>query len=196
MLTPLQILDKKIKIQALTNGLILGVATTLLSVASFYIITAPSISHVAFFAVPIVLQLFIPILVVLYLSFNIRKKIGGLWTFKQATTGIFIMLFAAYLINMLGDDLLFDRVIEPNAIEKLQRGAVNERIGAMKERGYSQDKIDKSLADMKKDLVDKGGFSITKFITDKVFHILFLFVIALIFASLIRNAEYIPASEK
>jgi hypothetical protein len=133
---------------------------------------------------------------VLYLSFNIRKKIGGLWTFKQATTGIFIMLFAAYLINMLGDDLLFDRVIEPNAIEKLQRGAVNERIGAMKERGYSQDKIDKSLADMKKDLVDKGGFSITKFITDKVFHILFLFVIALIFASLIRNAEYIPASEK
>jgi hypothetical protein len=47
MLTPLQILDKKIKIQALTNGLILGVATTLLSVASFYIITAPSISHVA-----------------------------------------------------------------------------------------------------------------------------------------------------
>jgi hypothetical protein len=196
MPSPLEVLEKNIKKQGFINGLILGVATTILSIISFYFITAPSASAVGFIMLPIALRLFVPIFLVLYLCFNVRNKIGGLWTFKQATTGIFIMLFTAYLINLAGKDLLFDKVVEPNGIEKTQVAAVNAKTSDMKQHGYNQAKIDSSITDMKKDFSEKDSFSVGKFITGNVFIILFLFVIALIFASLIRNAEYVSADHK
>ena len=134
--------------------------------------------------------------VVLFLCFNIRKNVGGLWTFKQATTGIFIMLMCAYLFNLIGKDLVFDKVIEPNSVQKIQIAAINAKSSNMKEKGAGRDKINASIADMKKDFAQKDSFSIGSFITGNVFIILFLFVFALIFASLIRNAEYVSASKK
>jgi len=149
-----------------------------------------------FILAPIIFRAFIPIFVVLFLCFNIRKNVGGLWTFKQATTGIFIMLITAYLFNLAGKDLVFDKVIEPDGVEKIKTAAINAKASNMKEKGVSQDKIDASIANMKKDFVQKDSFSIGNFVTENVFIILFLFVFALIFASLIRNAEYVPASGK
>ena len=91
---------------------------------------------------------------------------------------------------------MFDKVIEPNGIQKTQIAAVNAKANNMKEKGFSQDKINASIADMKKDFVQKNNFSVGAFITENAFIILFLFVFALIFASLIRNAEYVSASKK
>ncbi len=192
----MQTLEQKIKKYGFTNGLILGVTITLLNIASFYLITSSSISPILFISAPIIFRAFIPIFLVLFLSFNTRKKVGGLWTFKQATTGIFIMLITAYTLNLVGKDLVFDKVIEPNGVEKIQIAAVNAKASNMKDKGFSQDKINASIADMRKDFVQKGTFSIGGLITENVFIILFLFVFALIFASLIRNAEYVSASKK
>jgi hypothetical protein len=192
----MQTLEQLIRKTGFKNGLILGLVITALNILSFYLITSSSIPTLLFILAPIVLRAFIPLFVVLFLCFNIRKNVGGLWTFKQATTGIFIMLITAYLFNLAGKDLVFDRVIEPNSVEKTKTAAINVKTANMKEKGFSQDKIDASIADMKKDFVQKDSFSITNFITENVFIILFLFVFALIFASLIRNAEYVPASGK
>lgn len=192
----MQELEQKIKKYGFKNGLVLGVLTTLLNISSFYLITAAAISPILFISAPIVFRAFIPILAIIYLSFNIRKKVGGLWTFKQATTGIFIMLITAYMINLVGKDLVFDKVIEPNGVQKTQVAAINAKTTNMKEKGYSQDKINASVADMKKDFIQTDTFSIGSFITGNAFIILFLFVFALIFASLIRNAEYVSAAKK
>ncbi|HZY35137.1 MAG TPA: DUF4199 domain-containing protein [Mucilaginibacter sp.] len=192
----MQTLEQKVRKSGFKNGLILGLLITILNILSFYLITSPSISALAFIVAPIIFRAFIPMLLVLFLCFKIRKNVGGLWTFKQATTGIFIMLITAYLFNLLGKDLLFDKVIEPNGIEKTKTAAINAKTANMKEKGFSQDKIDASIADMKKGFTPNGGFSIGGFLTENVFIILILFVFALIFASLIRNAEYVPAPGK
>ena len=192
----MQTLDQKVKKYGFKNGLILGMVITLLNILSFYFITSSSISPVLFISAPIVFRAFIPMLTVLYLSFNIRKNVGGLWTFRQATTGIFIMLMAAYLVNLAGKDLLFDKVIEPNGVQKIQSAAINAKSSNMKDKGAGQDKIDASIADMKKDFTQADNFSIGSFVMENAFIVLFLFVFALIFASLIRNAEYVPASKK
>jgi hypothetical protein len=189
-------LDQTVRKSGFKAGLILGLVTTFLNILSFYIITSPSVSAPVFIVAPILLRAFIPMFVVLYLCFAVRKNVGGLWTFKQATTGIFIMLMVAYLFNLAGKDLVFDKVIEPNGIGKTQTAAVNAKAGNMKEKGVSQDKIDASIAEMKKDFSQKDNFSIGSFITENAFIVLFLFVFAVIFASLIRNAEYVPAPGK
>jgi hypothetical protein len=189
-------LDQTVRKEGFKAGLILGLITTFLNILSFYIITWPSVSALVFIVVPIVLRAFIPMFAVLFLCFAIRKNVGGLWTFKQATTGIFIMLMVAYLFNLAGKDLLFDKVIEPNSVEKTQMAAINAKAANMKEKGAGQDKINASIADMKKDFVQGESFSIGGFVIENAFIILFLFVFALIFASLIRNAEYVPAPGK
>jgi len=191
-----QTLEQLIRKTGFKNGLILGLVITTLNILSFYLITSSSIPALLFILAPIIFRAFIPIFVVLFLCFNIRKNVGGLWTFKQATTGIFIMLITAYLFNLAGKDLVFDKVIEPDGVEKIKTAAINAKASNMKEKGVSQDKIDASIANMKKDFVQKDSFSIGNFVTENVFIILFLFVFALIFASLIRNAEYVPASGK
>jgi hypothetical protein len=191
-----QTLEQNIKKSGFKNGLILGLVITILNILSFYLITSPSISAILFIVAPIISRAVIPILVVIFLCFNIRKKVGGLWTFKQATTGIFIMLMTAYLVNLVGKDLVFDKIIEPNGVQKTQMAAINAKASNMKEKGADQDKINASIADMKKDFVQGDNFSIGGFITENAFIILFLFVFALIFASLIRNAEYVSASKE
>jgi hypothetical protein len=189
-------LDQTVRKEGFKAGLILGLITTFLNILSFYIITWPSVSALVFIVVPIVLRAFIPMFAVLFLCFAIRKNVGGLWTFKQATTGIFIMLMVAYFFNLAGKDLLFDKVIEPNSVEKTQMAAINAKAANMKEKGAGQDKINASITDMKKDFVQGESFSIGGFVIENAFIILFLFVFALIFASLIRNAEYVPAPGK
>ena len=191
-----QTLEQQIKKSAFKNGLILGLVITVLNILSFYLITAPSISALLFILAPITFRAVIPMIILLFLCFNTRKSVGGLWTFKQATTGIFIMLMTAYLFNLAGKDMMFDKVIEPNSVEKTKTAAIAVKASNMKERGFSQDKINAAISDMKKDFIQKDTVTIGNFITGNVFIILFLFVFALIFASLIRNAEYVSAPGK
>ena len=192
----MQTLEQNIKKNGFKNGLILGVVIAILNILSFYLITATSISAMLFILAPIVCRAVIPMIVLLLLCFRVRKNVGGLWTFKQATTGIFIMLITAYVINLAGKDLLFDKVIEPNSVEKTKTAAIAVKASNMKERGFTQDKINAAIADMKNDFIQKDSVSLGNFITENVFIILFLFVFALIFASLIRNAEYVSVAGK
>ncbi len=186
-------LNQKIRKSAVKYGLILGLVTTALSIIAFYTVTAPSISAILFIVAPILLRLFIPMIVVVALCFQVRKSVGGLWTFRQATTGIFIMLATAYVVEVLGKDLLFDKVIEPQGVEKTQQAAISTKIANMKSRSIAQAKIDASIADMKKDFAQKDTSTVGSVLVSNGYIVLFLFVFALIFASLLRNAVLVKA---
>jgi hypothetical protein len=188
-------LKQKIRIAGIKSGLLLGVCYTILSIFSFYFITGITKSPVLFIAGPIIFRVLLPIFIVLGLCFMIRKNIGGYWTFKQATTGIFIMLLVAYAVNFIGNDLIFDKLIEPNNVQITQIAAVNAKSANMKERGAKQSDIDASMANMKKDFSGEKDNSIKSEIMANAAIILFLFVFALLFSALLRNAEYVPASQ-
>jgi hypothetical protein len=189
-------MDQKIRKISLIRGLILGGLTVILSVTTFYFATQPDVTPSAFVIAPIILGMFIPMIVVILLCFNIRKSVGGLWTFKQAATGVFIMLITAYVINVLGKDLLFDKVIEPQGVVKMQSAAIAAKTASMKSKGWSQAKIDTSIGDLQKDLNQKGNSNIGSVIMGNAITIIFLFVLALIFASLMRNAVLVKAGSE
>jgi Protein of unknown function (DUF4199) len=179
-------LEQEIKVNGVKNGLLLGLILTTLSILSFYFITTTK-SATLFVAAPIIFSLFVPVFFVVIFCFNMRKKIGGYWTFKQATTGIFVMFITAYLIQFIGKDLIFDRVIRPDNVQMTQNAAINAKATLMKQRGDNQKLIDKSTADLKKDFSQQNNVTIGGIIQGMIFSVLFIFVFALIFGSLFKK---------
>ncbi|TWI97670.1 uncharacterized protein DUF4199 [Mucilaginibacter frigoritolerans] len=180
-------IDQKIKVNFLKYGIVLGVILTALGIFSYYFITQMTTSPALFVAAPIMFSLFIPIVITVFLCFNGRKKIGGYWTFKQATTGIFIMFLTAYIIQFISKDMVFDKVIEPNSIVKTQLAAINAKTTISKQKGEDQKSIDKDLAEMKKDFALQKNSTVGSVIQGFVISILFVFLFALIFGSLFKK---------
>ncbi len=183
--------DQQIKPVFIKYGIFLGLIYLALTIASFYFITSTQ-SPVLFVAAPIFFRLFIPVLVTLFLGFTGRKLVGGLWTFKQATTAIFIMFLIAFAIQFIGKDIVFDRFIEPNGAQKMQLAAINTRTTILEQKHQSQQNIDKTIAQMKTDMAGQTpAKTVGGILAEISISILFIFVFALIFGAFFKNAEYV-----
>src|ERR1700753_4474302 len=105
-------LDIKIRRESIKSSIILGLILLALNIFLFYLITSISTSPMMILVIgPQSLSIAIPLFIAILFSINIRKKVGGYWTFKQAATGIFILFLIAYLIKIIGSDFVFDKVI-------------------------------------------------------------------------------------
>ncbi len=179
-------IEQKIKINGIKSGILLGVIITALSIISYYFITTTK-SPALFVAAPILFSVFIPIFCVVFLCFNQRKKICGFWTFKQATTGIFVSFLIAYLIQFICVTLIFNNFVAPDNLQKTQTAAINMKTIILKQRGDKQASIDKDIAEMQKDFNQQKNATIGSTIQGVVISILFIFLFALIFGSLFKK---------
>jgi hypothetical protein len=190
----LETLEQKIKINFIKNGLWLGLILVGFSVLSFYIITMVTKSPIIFVVAPIIFSFALPIIVVLIFCFYGRKKIGGYWTFKQATTGIFIMFCCAYVVQTVGRDLIFARVIEPHMVDKTEKAYLAASAIIRAQPGTNQKQLDANQAEVKKNFDEQKNLTVGMFIQGVLFSIIFIFVLALIFGALFkREAPVYPA---
>ncbi|ASU34483.1 DUF4199 domain-containing protein [Mucilaginibacter xinganensis] len=180
-------LQQRLKINGVKSGAMLGLIITALGIFSYYLITSITTSTIIFVGAPIFLGVFIPIFCVVMFCFNARKKIGGYWTFRQAVTGIFTMFIVAYLVQFIAKDIVFNRFIEPNSIQKTQTAAINAKTLLMQQRHASPKDITKDIDDMKKEFVQQQALSIGGILQSMVFSVLFIFLFSLIFASLFKK---------
>jgi hypothetical protein len=179
--------EQRIRMHFIKNGLLLGAVLLTLSILSFYFITEINKSPVLFVAAPIIFSLVIPIITVVMFCLYGRKKIGGYWTFKQATTGIFIMFFIAYLIQTAGRDLIFAKIIEPHMIDKTEAAFINASSAIKRQPGVDQKQMDKNIADIKKNFADQKNITTGKIVQGIAVSIIFIFVLALIFGALFKR---------
>jgi Ca2+/H+ antiporter len=127
------------------------------------------------------------LLIAALFCFNLRKKIGGYWTVRQATTGIFIMFIVAYAIQLMGRDVLFEKVIDQNAVINTRNAFKAANLKIFKEDADSkffkerEKKIDERYPIQQKD-VSIPNIMMT-FLTD----IILMFAVSLIFASLFKR---------
>jgi hypothetical protein len=180
-------LEQRIKNVFLRYGIMLGLILLALSILSYYLITRATTSPVLFVAIPIFFSLFIPIVLTVFFCFNGRRKLGGYLTFKQATTGIFIMFLIAYIIQFIGKDIVFNKFIEPNNIVNTQNAAIKAKTALMKQRLDAQKVIGNSINEMKKDFAIQQKTTIGSTIQGIIFSILFIFLFALVFGSLFKK---------
>jgi len=181
-------LDKQIRKVGLNNGLIFGVIVLVLGIFAFYFMTQMTTSFWMVVLVgPILFSLLIPIVILIFYCIDFRKKIGGYWTFKQAFTGIFIMLLVAYIVTAIGRDLVFAKLVEPNMLEKTQSAIVNSSRSMMKQSGTDQATIDTKVADMQKTFDDQKDMSIGKVIKAQAIALVVVLIFALIFGAIFKR---------
>ncbi|MBS1527243.1 MAG: DUF4199 domain-containing protein [Bacteroidetes bacterium] len=188
-------INQKIKKKSFIRGFVLGLILLAFSLISYYLITSPNATAITIVLGPIVLKGILPIILVILLCFNLRKNIGGYWTFRQAVSGIFIMFITSYTLQMVGYDLLFVKVIDRDAVNKTQIAATRATIEVAKKTNASQAAIDQRKADLQKEFDFQKNVIVFGIIQNYIFYLIFLFIFALAFAALFRRnpPEYMNA---
>lgn len=181
----METLEQKIRKAGAINGLIFGIIFLVLGIFLFYLVTSMTTNFWVITIVgPIGITFLIPIAVAIWLCFDLRKKIGGFWNFRQATTGIFIMFFVCYLVSTIGN-LGFSTLIEPEMTTKMKNVYTNATVQMMTKQGVEQEKIDKQVADMDSKFEDPR--SPGKMAKGLGISIILDFVFALIFAAFFKR---------
>ncbi|HTK18375.1 MAG TPA: DUF4199 domain-containing protein [Mucilaginibacter sp.] len=168
-------------------GVILGVILLILGISLYYYKTRLTES---FFMIAVggdYIQWLLRLALAILFCYNLRKKIGGYWTVKQATTGIFIMFMIAYAVQFVGRNLLFEKVIDRNTVIKTHTAFTNASQRLLKEDrnvtkfNERQKKIDENYPTTQKNI------SISEIIMGFLMAIIFIFVISLAFAAGFRK---------
>jgi len=188
-------IEQEIKINGIKNGVLLGLILLSLSIFSFYFITSIAKLFSLILLGPIVFTFVIPVIAVALLCFNFRKKIGNFWTFKQATTGIFIMFLIAYFIQTIGRDFVFAKLIEPDMAKKTQVAFINASSSLKSRSGADKKQIDQNIADIKKGFNEQRNITVASFIQGLAISIIFIFVFALVFAALFKKEPPLYSNE-
>ncbi|MXV53272.1 DUF4199 family protein [Pedobacter sp. HMF7647] len=173
---------------AITNGLILAAITFVINVVIYYV--APSLMGSTMFGVGIGV-----ISLVLYIVFTIdlRKKIGGFWTFRQALKGIFLMAFIAGLTSGILQTLFY-KFVEPQAFDKIWSFVETNLTNTYDKMGMDQDKIDEVIVKVKENMQAQFNPTIAQFFKTLAIGILIEFIMSLIFAAIFKKEQPVFAS--
>ena len=180
--------DSGIKKKGLVKGLILGCIVVVVNILSFYYMTGTVESH-PLLVLPgsFILTIVIPLITIILFTLNIRKSIGGYWSFRQAVTAIFIMLFTTYIMLTIGRDILFVKLVEPNMVQKIGGVMVESRMLKDRLDGMPQAQITQDLAFEKKNFsvqADNGQWAIVESIPE---NILITFVLAVMLSAIFKK---------
>jgi uncharacterized membrane protein (UPF0182 family) len=168
---------------AITNGLIIGVISSLLGILTYYV--APSLMGSSAYGIGLLL---VSLGLYIYFTLDLRKKIGGYWDFRNSLKGIFLMAFIAGLLGMV-INLIFYKFIEPGAFEKISGYIADGVTKTLEAFNMDQDKIDEAVAKQVEAM--KAQFDPTLKDLAKNFGIAILvqFIMSLIFAAIFKKRQ-------
>lgn len=185
--------DKDLKIDAIKNGVGLGLIMLVLGLVSAYLIIG-STSMWGIFLYPVCLGIILPIVISIFFSKDLRKKIGGYWNFRRATSGIFIMFLTAYILST-GLNLAYAKIVEPELESKIETSVMNATVSMMESQGMEQSKIDEIVRTKNEEIEKKKNGSAMKTIQGHLIGILFVFVFALIFGAIFKKEKPLFATD-
>lgn len=166
---------------ATINGFILGAINTLILLLVFYLM--PNL--IASFAFTIIQVLF-GLGLVIYFCLDMRKKMGGYWSFKQALTGIFSLLFKSALVVFFFM-LIFGKFIDHSYPIKMKEIAIAKSTEIMEKWGEDQDKITESAAELNFSLEKRFNPTIADICKSVCVIAIMYFIGALILAAIFKK---------
>lgn len=181
--------DKEIKKQGLIKGVFLGLVISAISIIYFYFMVTVAKSAVVITFGSMLFSYLLPLTAAALFSLKLRAKIGGLWTMRQASTGIFIMFFVSYLMAFIIKDQLFAKVIEPNMVQKTEI-AMGNALNKLKDettKPEEKKEADAKIVEMKKAFDAERAVSIGQQIQSLGISIILLFVLSIIFAAFFKR---------
>ena len=182
----METIEQKLRKNGITNGLLLGIIILVSGIISFYFITAMTNNMIMLVLGPVLFSTLVPLIFAVVFCFDLRKKIGGFWNYRQATTGIFIMFLCAYILSY-GGNLVFSKVIEPDMVEKMKTVFVTTTTNMLEKQKIDQETIDKKVADIESNFDSQKKMTAISIIKSLGIAIIMDFVIALIFAAFFKK---------
>ncbi|GAA4908386.1 DUF4199 domain-containing protein [Mucilaginibacter defluvii] len=179
--------DQQIRKAAISSGIILGIASTILTVFSFYFTTGMTTNFWLIIGSPLIFAILLPIVVASFITRDLRKKIGGFWNFRQATSGIFIMFVISAIISSLFYSLVFSKIIEPQSVEKSKVATGNAVTAMMEKANASQSDIDKAVDDINKKFDEQADITFGKILMNIGISLIVWFIVSLIFAAIFKK---------
>lgn len=167
---------------AFINGLIWAVINIFILLAVYY--AMPNLlGNMAFAVVTFVISLGLAI----YFVLDLRKKIGGYWSFREALSNIFIMFFVQHLVYTLFV-LAFGKFIEPSYAHHMREITLNTSV-EMAETfgGGNQEVIDQMIEEAEKSVEKQLNPSFSDFSLALGIAVIMYFVGALIFAAIFKR---------
>ncbi|HEY0669932.1 MAG TPA: DUF4199 domain-containing protein [Sphingobacteriaceae bacterium] len=166
---------------ATTNGITVGVISLTIGVLTYYVM--PSLMGSTFYGIGVMVFL---LGVYIFFTFDLRKKVGGYWSFKEALKGIFLMAVVSGLITTIGN-AIFYKFIEPGAYEKISGYVVNGLSSTYESIGMDQEKIDSTIEKVEESLKKQFNPSLADVFKGLGISILTGFIMSLIFAAIFKK---------
>ena len=166
-------------------GLILGAILMVIGILDVYYAAYMGTSIMSLFImlyiVPFVIKLVLAVVFVLWL----RKTLGGYWTLKQATTGIFFLFYMAFLISFIGNDVIFAHFADPAAVHKANAQTVEYYRQAQVMAHITPKEVDKRVKDLDANL--NGAITPGAIIFYIIRQVIIIFVVSLIFGAIFKQ---------
>lgn len=165
----------------MTNGLIIGILSVIFGVVVYYV--APALFGAMWFSIANVI-----FFLILYIFFTIdlRKKIGGYWSFRQALKGIFIMALIASLVATVVN-YVFYKFIEPGGFAKISGFVEQGMTKTFENLGMDADAADTEVAKMVDRMRTQFDPTPMEALQNLGTAILVAFVMSLIFAAIFKK---------
>lgn len=125
---------------ASTNGVIIGTLSVVIGIVTYYMF--PSLLGSMSFGIG---TLVVSLLIYIFFTLDLRKKIGGYWNFREALKGIFLMAFIAGLLYSVVN-YVFYKFVEPDAFETISGHIESGMSKTFENMGMEQDKIDEAVS--------------------------------------------------
>ena len=193
----MQDLNRQIRIKGAIYGIGLGVIILALNLISYFVmvkLTTPK--WVTVFSQPLFTNVF-PIVAAVLICLRLRKKIGGYWTLRQASSGIFAMFLTSYLIFFCGI-FLYAHVIDPAMELNIENKIESVKAAIRNDQGVSQQHINEETKGLREDFNDRQNTSTLRSVQSFGIVIVLVFLASLIFGALFKNDEpkYIASGKK
>lgn len=174
--------------EASTNGIIVGILSLVIGIVVFY--AAPSLLGSMGFGIG---SMVVSILIYIFFTLDLRKKIGGFWTFREALKGIFLMAFVAGLLYSVVN-FAFYKFVEPNAFETVAPYMEAGTSKTLENMGMEQEQIDEAISKEMEGVKEQYNPTAMQFFKNLGIAIIIQFVMSLIFAAIFKKEEPIFAS--
>lgn len=131
-------------------------------------------------------QIIVGIGLAIYFTLEIRKHIGGFWTFRDAISAIFVLLITPSII-LYFFSLAFGKWIEPEYNKIITEASLNATTELMERISSDQEVIDQTIAETEEALDRQLNPSFFDIVKSLGFSVLVYFIFSLICAAIFKR---------
>ncbi|WP_353128114.1 DUF4199 domain-containing protein [Parapedobacter pyrenivorans] len=182
----------KVKRIAITNAFLWAVINIIIFLLVYY--AAPTLMANPTFGF---ITIAIGIGLAIYFTLDLRKKVGGYWSFREALGNIFLMFFVQVVVYTIFTTA-FAKWIEPEYANMMRDATLNATTKMAETFSSDQEVIDKMIEEAEKSIEKQVNPGFMDFVQGLAIAAIFYFIGALIFAAIFKRERpvFAPVEEE